>query len=311
MESLAELSVTHRKDVDTSGLRATFQRHQITLSSIVRLRILSRGSWSFLVEACPNVEILALEYNLDQDNIMHAAGALKHLTDFEICRDTWRKKDIKRLLQFLPEIQSLALRGTLGQEKLSVSTTARGAVSLRALSILTRTQTFAEVFGLFPELTKIAITAIQEVTDEDLEGEYSDDGSGYGSIYGEMMWEHELDEDQSSVAMKFFEHCPVLETLCLVRTGCVRSWYPTRGSKGSLESVYSPRDGYKSWHQSDELEIREHDKEGFPKLFKFPRPTNFCSEAWDHQSNWSESSESMEYWVSEVLLYSRKKSNID
>jgi len=139
MESLAELSITHRRDVDTSGLKATFQRHQVTLSSIVRLRILSHGSWSFLVEACPNVEILALEYNLDQDDIMNAAGALKHLTDFEICRDTWRKNDIQRLLQFLPEILSLALRGTLGQEKLSVSTSARGAVSHRTFLVLTRT----------------------------------------------------------------------------------------------------------------------------------------------------------------------------
>ena len=167
------------------------------------------------------------------------------------------------------------------------------------------------MFGLFPELTEIAITAIQEVTDEDLENEYSDDGSGYGSIYGDMMGEHELDEDQSSVAKKFFEHCPVLETFCLVRFGSVTPWYSTRGSKGVFESVYSPEDGYDVCHQPYKLRLRQHDKEGFPKLFTFPRPAKFCSEAWDPQSNWSEISESMEYGVSEVLPYNRKKSNLD
>lgn len=131
MHSLAELSITHRKDVDISGLKATFQRDPLLLSSIVRLRILSHGSWAFLVEACPNVEILALEYNLDHDDLMLAAGASKNLKLFEICLDTWRGKDVQRLHQFLPEIESLALRGTLGQEKLSVSASAIGTVPLR------------------------------------------------------------------------------------------------------------------------------------------------------------------------------------
>jgi len=136
MHSLAELSITHRKDVDISGLKATFQRDPLLLSSIVRLRILSHGSWAFLVEACPNVEILALEYNLDHDDLMLAAGASKNLKHFEICRDTWRKKDVQRLHQFLPEIESLALRGSLGQEKLSVSASATGTVPLRTFRYL-------------------------------------------------------------------------------------------------------------------------------------------------------------------------------
>jgi len=133
MESLVELSITHRKEIDISGLRATFQRHQVILSSIVRLRILSHGSWSFIVEACPNVETLALEYNLDHDDLMVAARALKNLKHFELCRDTWRKRDVERLHHFLPEIKSLGLRGTLDREKLTVRLSARGTVHLGTL----------------------------------------------------------------------------------------------------------------------------------------------------------------------------------
>jgi hypothetical protein len=121
MESLAELSITHRKDVDISGLRATFQRHHVVLLSVVRLGILSHGSWSLLVEACPNTETLALEYNMQHDELLQAAAGLKKLKHLEICSDTWRKVDIHRLHRFFPEIQTLALRETIGHELISVS----------------------------------------------------------------------------------------------------------------------------------------------------------------------------------------------
>ncbi|KAH6873029.1 hypothetical protein BKA58DRAFT_159032 [Alternaria rosae] len=117
------------------ALPKPFPRWSLSLSfpspierSILRLRILSHGSWSFLVEACPNVETLALEYDLDQDDAMLAAGALENIKRSELCCDTWRKRDVQRLQQYLPDIQSPALRGSVDQEKLT---------------------SFAETFGLF------------------------------------------------------------------------------------------------------------------------------------------------------------------
>jgi hypothetical protein len=140
MKSLAELSITHRRDVDISGLRKTFQRYEVVLSTIVRLRILSHGSWSFLVEACPNVEMLALEYNMQHGDLLKAAGGLKQLKHLEMCSDTWRKVDIHYLHTIFPDIQSLALRGSLGHEHIS---------------------TFADAFGLFKKLTDLSLTAVQ------------------------------------------------------------------------------------------------------------------------------------------------------
>jgi hypothetical protein len=121
MEHLTELSITHRRDVDISGLRKTFQRNEVVLSSVVRLRILSHGSWSFLVEGCPNIETLALEYNMHHEDLLQTAGALEQLRHLEICNDNWRKADVHHLHTFLPDIQTLALRGSLGHERISVS----------------------------------------------------------------------------------------------------------------------------------------------------------------------------------------------
>ncbi|KAI4627348.1 uncharacterized protein J4E87_003911 [Alternaria ethzedia] len=281
MVSLVELSITHRKDVDISGLRATFQRHEVTLPKVLRLRILSHGDWSFLVEACPNTETLALEYNLGHDGLMETVATLKRLKLVEICCDAWQLEDIQRLHQYLPDLQSLVLRGAIGHEQIS---------------------SFATAFGLFQRLTNLSITARQEITDEDEEEQFSDDDSGDGSAVGDMYWEHELDEEQSFVARSFFEHCHVLETLSLVRVGETTPWYPVRGNDGALESVYSPQMDRQAWNDTYMLERQEHDDEGFPRLFTFRRQTEY-DESWDNPSYEDQSREATEHRLKERDRY--------
>jgi hypothetical protein len=197
MESLAELSITQQKNVDISGLRATFLRH-----NVVRLRILPHSSWSFLVKACPNTESLALEYNMYLDDLLQAAGNPKKLKH--------------RLHKFFPEIQTLALRGTIGHEHINVST----KCWLKALALIIY-QTFANAFRFFNKLDELSLTAIQQITDEEA---FSDDCSGVFGCIGEMKWEHDLDEDRRSVAVSYFAKCPSLRLLNLVRTGEVTAW---------------------------------------------------------------------------------------
>lgn len=121
MVNLKELSITHRKDVDISGLRATFRKAQVNLPSVTGLRIESHGSWSFLVEACPNVEVLVLADNLYHDDMMEASRKLKHLRHLELSRLDWALDDIEVLAEAMPHIQSLALKGEINEEYISVS----------------------------------------------------------------------------------------------------------------------------------------------------------------------------------------------
>jgi hypothetical protein len=122
MESLTELSVTHRKDVDISGLSKTFRRERVILNTITHLRIVSHGSWAFLVQVCPNIQTLGLAYNLAHKDLMRAAKNLEHLKTLEICNHSWRNSDIRKLHRFFSRIQSLVLRGRLGDRCINVST---------------------------------------------------------------------------------------------------------------------------------------------------------------------------------------------
>ncbi|KAF9731555.1 hypothetical protein PMIN01_10572 [Paraphaeosphaeria minitans] len=70
MPFLKELSVTHRKHVDFSTLERTFSKADVTLPTVVGLRIQCPGDWWFLVEACPNTEILVLRDNLYHEGLM-------------------------------------------------------------------------------------------------------------------------------------------------------------------------------------------------------------------------------------------------
>jgi len=116
-----------------------------------------------------------------------------------------------------------------------------------------------------------------------------------------MAWEHELDEKQHFVAMKFFEHCSALEKLTIVQTGCVTPWHPTRGSEGVLETVHSARDDYETW--------QTYDDEGFPTPFTFPRQANICDESFDPPSYGDESREALDYRVIGLPPYSLDTSN--
>jgi len=150
---------------------------------------------------------------------------------------------------------------------------------------------------LFPKLTDIAVTTVQQVTGEDFEDQCSDDGSGSWSVYGEMLENHVLDEQENHIAAKLFEHCSILEKLSLVRNGWVTPWYPIRGSQGVLESVYTPPLNFEAWSETRDLRMRTHDPEGFPKLFAFPRQTRVCNEAWDPPVFGCQSREASSYRV--------------
>lgn len=161
---------------------------------------------------------------------------------------------------------------------------------------MTGLQTFAKTFGSFLKLTDVVITAAQQITDADLEDQFSDDGSGCGSVFGEMLCDHDLDENEHFVAMKFFEHCAALEKLTIVHTDCVTPWHPTRGSEGVLETVHTASDAYEMW--------QTYDDEWFPTLFTFPRRANICDESFDPPSYGDESREAVEYRVGGVPPYS-------
>jgi hypothetical protein len=291
MESLAELSITQRKNVDISGLRATFLRHNVVLSNVVRLRILSHSSWSFLVKACPNTESLALEYNMYLDDLLQAAGNPKKLKHLEICNDTWRKVDIHRLHKFFPEIQTLTLRGTIGHEHINVST----RYWLKALALIIY-QTFADAFRLFNKLDELFLTAIQQITDEEA---FSDDCSGVFGCIGEMKWEHDLDEDQRSVAVSYFAKCPSLRLLNLVRTGEVTAWATKYCGDNSVRTVYSPSQSYHySQSHGQWAKIRARYDEGFPTLFSAACMVSYCDERWDPPRYLRSRHPDFENWVS-------------
>ena len=121
MSSLLELSIVHGKEVNVSGLKATFEKAGVTLPSIVGLRIQSYSSWSFLVEACPSVEVLVLADNLYHEDMMKAVNNLSKLYHLELSSETWCLKDIEHLARAVPQLRSLALKGEINKELMSVN----------------------------------------------------------------------------------------------------------------------------------------------------------------------------------------------
>jgi len=89
MDHLTQLSITHRKDVDFSAVEKTFMESNVSLASVVGLRIQCAGDWHFLVKACPNTEKLILRDSLHCNRLMEAAGELKKLQHLELFSDTW------------------------------------------------------------------------------------------------------------------------------------------------------------------------------------------------------------------------------
>jgi hypothetical protein len=129
-------------------------------------------------------------------------------------------------------------------------------------------------------LTKLSLTAPQNITDEDAGSYFSDDCSGSWSVIEEIQCEHEFDEKQSDVAHACFKQCANLGLLNLVRASKVKVWLPERLRGGSLQPVYSPSKSLPH-HEYWELYRKDYDGEGFPDLFSFPRHTTCCEERWD------------------------------
>jgi hypothetical protein len=94
MNQLTELSITHRKDVDFSAVEKTFRKANISLDTIIGLRLQCAGDWHFLVKACPNTENLILRDNLYCDQLMDAVGDLNKLRHLELYSDAWTEQDM-------------------------------------------------------------------------------------------------------------------------------------------------------------------------------------------------------------------------
>ena len=121
MNNLSDLSITHRKNTDVSGLKATFERAHTLLPSVKRLKIQTRGNWAFLIDACPNVEVLVLAHNLQDVDMIRAANALTHLYRLELCSYTWSLRSIEHIATTFTALQILALKGEIDHELVSVS----------------------------------------------------------------------------------------------------------------------------------------------------------------------------------------------
>src|SRR5690349_21652853 len=115
-----DLSITHRKSIDTSGLKATFRRANTTLPNITILHIQSRGSWAFMVGACPNTELLILSDNLYDKYLMQATRDLTKLRNPGHSYEFWSRRDIEKLSTIVPDLEGLTLKGEIGEEYLSV-----------------------------------------------------------------------------------------------------------------------------------------------------------------------------------------------
>ncbi|EFQ90053.1 hypothetical protein PTT_13445 [Pyrenophora teres f. teres 0-1] len=246
MKSLTELSITHRKNVDISGLRVTFQREAVTLPSITHLRILSQGSWEFLIKACPNVEILSLAHNLYHEDLLTTVGGLNRLQHLEICSDNWRKEEIERLHQFIPRIHKLTLRGSIGHECIS---------------------TFAEAFSSFGELTELFMTTSQQITDMDVEAEGSDYFAEYDLLHGQTERMNGLCSECSiHVATTYVRACRTLKFLGFACNGSFDLCEVTSRSEEvepiTYEIVYGTR-------RPAIMDLC--DWEGFPVAFSFFR----------------------------------------
>jgi hypothetical protein len=94
MTQLTELSTTHRKFLEFSAVDKTFTKSNVSLPSVVGLRIQCAGDWHFLVTACPNTEILILRNSLYCERLMEAAGELKSLQHLELFSQAWVEEDI-------------------------------------------------------------------------------------------------------------------------------------------------------------------------------------------------------------------------
>jgi hypothetical protein len=94
MTHLTELSITHRKFVDFSALEKTFSKSDVSLSSVIGLRIQCAGDWHFLVKACPNTEKLILRDSLHEELLMEEVAELKNLRHLELYSDFWAEEDI-------------------------------------------------------------------------------------------------------------------------------------------------------------------------------------------------------------------------
>ena len=73
-----------------------------------------------MIEACPNIEILILADNLYDNEVMQAACNLQKLVHLELSSISWSRTDIEYLSAAMPDIQSLALKGEVNQEMISV-----------------------------------------------------------------------------------------------------------------------------------------------------------------------------------------------
>ncbi|EDU49206.1 hypothetical protein TUN199_03845 [Pyrenophora tritici-repentis] len=250
MKFLTEFSTTHRKDVDISGLQVTFQREEVTLSSITHLRILSQGSWEFLVKACPDVEILSLAHNLYHDDLLRTVSGLKRLKHLEICSDSWRNEEIERLHQFVPGIHKLTLRGSIGHECPS---------------------NFVDSFSSFAELTELFMTTLRKITDIDMEAQGSEDFADYDI----QQRQSELTSGLcggciTDLAPMYLKKCRKLSFLGFTCNGNLSlCWGPSR-SEEDLEPMFifdGPRHAI----------MDTCDWDGFPIVFSFGREID-CSD---------------------------------
>jgi hypothetical protein len=126
------------------------------------------------------------------------------------------------------------------------------------------------------------------------------DCSGTWSVIGEMVWEHEFDENQQGVTASYMKSCQSLRSLNLVRSGEVTAWVPIRRSDGSLESVATVIDqriGH-GGHLGLDLRRSKYDCDGFPDNFSFLRRVRYCEERFDPPGHWRKKGTEIENWVS-------------
>lgn len=73
------------------------------------------------MEACPNITVLVLANNLYHEDMMKAVNKLSYLHHLELSSETWSQRDIAHLAGSVPQLRSLALKGEVEKQAISVS----------------------------------------------------------------------------------------------------------------------------------------------------------------------------------------------
>ncbi|KAF2871022.1 hypothetical protein BDV95DRAFT_52671 [Massariosphaeria phaeospora] len=246
MHNLKEFSIAHSRHLDLSGtgIRSTFRTSQLQLPSVTGLRILSPDNWDFLLDCFPNIEVLVLWDNMDCGELMEAAGRLKHLRHLEMLNGAWSTPKIERLHQHFPNIQSLTLKGALDQ----IHVTKLGPA-----------------LGQFSQLQCLAITWIQQITEEHALASWNEANEGDVDRITRLQLGKGVMIDGQPQTNQMFEHCRSLRSLCLVQNVFTHYVEATRRPDGSPEvgtwqwtrcspHNYHPRDYPKSLCFADEDE---------------------------------------------------------